>query len=97
MFHVVLGQEVGELRLQRPQLVEALEVVDLEGVDVAVVVLGEDEPVEHADRAGVDQRREFGDRLAGEVGLTGRELDYQVVDRPSSSISTSLIDVLLPG
>ena len=37
--HVLLGEELGDLGLDDPQLVDLVEVVDLEGLDGAVVVL----------------------------------------------------------
>ena len=50
-------------------------------VDLAALVLGDDEQVEHAHCARLDQLLELLRHRAGEVCLAGRELDHEVVDR----------------
>ena len=48
--------------------------------DGTVLVLGEDQYVDHADRSGVDQREQLCGHLAGEVARSRWELDDEVVD-----------------
>jgi|SRR5215207_4537938 len=61
---------------------ELADVGELRRVDVAVLVLGEDQYVDHADRSGVDQREQLCGHFAGEVARSRRELDDEVVDGP---------------
>ena len=78
---IILGQDLRDLGLERPELVDLVEVVDLEGLDRAVVVLVQDQQVEHPDLASLDQGGELLGHPAVEVALAGRELDDQVVHR----------------
>jgi hypothetical protein len=87
MGDVLFGEDLGDHGLERPQLVDAVEVVDLEGFDGAVGVLLDDEQVEQSDRARVDQGRQLGGYLAAEGGVTGGELDDEEVDRVASPTS----------
>ena len=72
------------------------------GLNRSVGVLAQDHQIKHANEPAVDQRVELGRHLAGEVGLVGRELDDQVVDRPkhvqllSSSTSNLLPSISSP-
>jgi hypothetical protein len=78
----VLGREdLGHLGLQDPQLVELVEVVHLVGLDAAVLVLVQDEQVEHPDGPGLGQRCQLGRHLAGEVAAARGELHDEVVHR----------------
>ena len=52
---VLLGEYLGDLLLEREQLVERLQVVDLRGLHGPVLTFGQDEEVEQADGAAVDQ------------------------------------------
>ena len=58
----------------------SLDVGELRRLDGAVLVLGEDQDVDHADRSGVDQREQLCGHLAGEVARSRWELDDEVVD-----------------
>src|SRR5215218_8650326 len=62
------------------QLSEFADVGELRRLDGTVLVLGEDQYVDHADRSGVDQREQLCGHLAGEVARSCWELDDQVVD-----------------
>ena len=62
------------------QLARARHVGQLHRLDRAVVVLGQDEHVDHADGAGLDQGEQLRRHLAGEVARARRELDDDVVD-----------------
>ena len=73
--------DLRNMSLERSQLVDLVEVVDLEGLDGPVLVLGEDEEVEELDRAAVDEGSQLGGHLAAEVVRARRELDHEVVDR----------------
>ena len=53
---------------------------ELHRLDGTVGVFGEDQYVDHADDSGVDQREQFFRHLAGEVALSCRKLDYEVVN-----------------
>ena len=53
--------------LDRLQLAELGDVGELHGLDRAVLVLGQDQDVDHADGSGVDQREQLFRHLAGEV------------------------------
>ena len=63
------------------QLAELADVGELHRLDGTVVGLGEDQNVDHADDAAVDQCEQLGDHVAGEVARSRRELDDCVVDR----------------
>ena len=56
---VVLGQQLGQLGLERLQLSELGDVGELHRVDRTVLVLGQDQDVDHADRARVDEREQL--------------------------------------
>ena len=58
------------------------EVVELHRLDVAVLVLLEDQEIEHADQFDIGEPGELGGDLAGEIRLARRELDHDKVDRP---------------
>ena len=102
---VVLGQQLRQLGLDLLQRAELLDVGELHRVDAAVLVLGEDQDVDHADGAGIDQRQQLVGHLAREVAVPGRELDDHVVDRAElvesnichfqSSLFTDLIECRL--
>lgn len=79
--HVVGGQELGQLGLRHPELVRGLEVLELKGVELPVLVLHQDHQVQDPDGPGVHQLGEFRCHLAGELGHAGWELDDPVVDR----------------
>ncbi len=67
---------------------ELVELVELERQDVAVVVLGDEHQVEHADDLVVDEVDERGSDLAGEV--VAGEGDDDVLDRPDGHAGSSL-------
>ena len=60
--------------------VHGRDVVDLERVDRAVLVLRENEEVQHPDHTGLREPGELLGDFTGEVLLPGRELDDEVVD-----------------
>ena len=62
------------------QRAEVVDVGELHRVDRAVLVLGQDQHVDHADGSGVDEREQLVGHLAGEVARSRRELDDDVVD-----------------
>src|SRR3954469_17564544 len=76
---VLLGQQLGELRLEDLQRAEVVELGELHRLDVPVLVLHEDEDVDDPDRPGVDELEQLVRHRAGEVRTVGRELDDQVV------------------
>src|SRR4051812_6102079 len=78
---VLFSQQLGQLRLHRLKLSELADVGELHRVDGTVLVLGEDQDVDHADSSGIDQREQLCGHLAGEVARSRRELDDEVVDR----------------
>jgi hypothetical protein len=80
MRDIVSGQQLGELGLERLQLAELGDVGQLRGLDVAVVVFGEDQHIDHADGPGVDQRQQLGCHLAGEAARSRGELHDDVVE-----------------
>src|SRR5689334_22056380 len=80
LLDVVLGQQLGQLGLQRLKFAELADVRELHRVDRAIRVLGQDQDVDDADRAGVDEREQFCLHLAGEVAGARWELDDDVVD-----------------
>src|SRR5436853_2760673 len=59
MNDVVRGQELGQLGLDGLQRSKVGDVGKLPGVDGTVLVLGEDQDVDHTDRPRVDQREQF--------------------------------------
>ena len=69
MLDVFFGEDRGETGLDRSQIVERVEIVDLHRFDGAGI-LAQDQDVEDADRAGVDERSERRGHLAGEVART---------------------------
>src|SRR3954451_17230962 len=77
---VVSGQQLGQLGLDLLQVAELLDVGELHRLDLAVLVLDEDEDVDETDGLGLDQRDELLGHLAREVAHTRRELDDEVVD-----------------
>ena len=77
---VFLGQQFRQLGLDCLQLSELGDVGELHRLDGTVGVFGEDQYVDHADDSGVDQREQFFRHLAGEVALSCRKLDYEVVN-----------------
>src|SRR4051812_11949912 len=77
---VVLGEQFRQLGLECLQVTELADIGQLHGFHRAVVVLGEDQHVDHADDAGVDQRDQFLRHSTGEVGCPGRKLDHHVVN-----------------
>src|SRR3954465_14173109 len=77
---VLLGQELGQFGLQCLELSELADVAELHRLDSTVLVLGEDDDVDHADRSRVDQREQLRGHLAGEVARSRWELDDEVVD-----------------
>ncbi len=96
---VVLREELGEFGLEGLERAKVVEVGQFDGVDVAVVVLGQDEQVDQADRACLDQRDEFVCHLAGEITLTGGELDDDVVDGSEfvERVSVHVVSILQVG
>src|SRR6476619_7626931 len=80
MLDVVFCQELRQLSLHRLQRSKLVDVGKLPRVDRPVLVLGEDQHVDDADRSGIDQRDELVGHLTREVGGPCRELDDDVVD-----------------
>src|SRR5205814_2074061 len=77
---VVGGEDLGDARLDRTEVVEFVEVVDLERIDGAVLILGDDDEVQHLHDPRVHEFGQFGGHFAGEVLVAWRELDHEVVD-----------------
>src|SRR3954447_3119318 len=80
MNDVVRGQELGQLGLDGLKRPELRDIGKFGRVDRTVVVLGEDQDVDHADRLGVDERQQLRGHLAREVARSRRKLDDDVVD-----------------
>src|SRR6476646_4178338 len=78
---VVFGQQLRQLRLECLKLSELTDIRELPRLDGPVLVLGQDQDVDHADRSRVDQREQLFRHLAGEVARPRRKLDHEVVDR----------------
>src|SRR6185312_7832541 len=72
---IVRGQQFGQLGFDLLQRTEVFDIGELHRLDGTLVVLGEDENVDHADRPGFDQRDQFLGHLAAEVARSGRKLD----------------------
>src|SRR4051794_28391136 len=80
MNDVVRGQELGQLRLDGLKRPELRGIGKFGSVDRTVLVLGEDQDVDHADRLGVDQRQQLRGHLAREIARSRWKLDDDVVD-----------------
>ena len=80
MCDVFLSQERRELSLDCLERSEFVDVRKLHRVDGAILVLGEDQDVDHADRPGVDQGEQLLGHLAREGARSGWELDEEVVN-----------------
>ena len=81
--HDVVGcEELGEIGFDGLELAEFFDVRQFHRINGAVVVLGQDEDVDDADRPCVDERDQLFRHLAGEVACSGREFDDEVVDGP---------------
>src|SRR4051812_15304310 len=77
---IVDCQQLRQLRLDCLQRTEVFDVGELLRVDGAILVLGQDQDVDHADRPRLDQREQLLGHLAGEVARSSRKLDDDVVD-----------------
>ena len=79
---VLLGQGLGQLRLEPGELTHVLEIAQLLGHDGPVGALADQDQVHHPDDPGVVEPEQLFGRFAREVLLPCRELDHQVVDGP---------------
>src|SRR3954469_649966 len=77
---IVGGQKLRELRLDFLQRTEVLDLRELLRIHGTVLVLGQDQDVDHADRPGIDQREQLLCHFAREVARSRRKLDDEVVD-----------------
>jgi len=78
---VVCRQQFGELGLELDEFAEVAGIRQLHGVDGSVLVLGEDDRVDHTDGARFDQFEQFLGDLTGEILLPRREVDDEIVHR----------------
>jgi hypothetical protein len=62
------------------ELSEFADIGELRRLDDTVLVLGQDQDVDHADGSGVDQREQLCSHLAREVARSRWKLDHQVVN-----------------
>ena len=69
-----------QLGLECLELSELLDVGKLHGLDGTVLVLGQDQYVDHADGSGVDQREQLLSHLAREVAGSRWKLDDEIVN-----------------
>jgi hypothetical protein len=83
-FDIFLREQHRGFALELAQLAElaAFEIVRLKSLDPPVQLLRQEQQVKHADHAAVDESRQLGGHLAGEVRLIGRKLDHKVINRP---------------
>src|SRR5205823_5404927 len=76
----VLGrEELSELGLDSPKLVDRVQIVDLDRIDGALAVLGQDQEVEHPDGPRLDEAGKLACHLTAEVAVPSRKLDHEVV------------------
>src|SRR5215207_296263 len=78
--HVIGREQLREFRLEFDEGAEVAGVRQLEGVDRPVLVLRQDDRVDEADRAGLDEVQQLLRDLAGEVRLPFGELDDEEVN-----------------
>src|SRR5580765_1911587 len=80
MLDVLLGQQLGELGLERLERSELIDVGKLHRLYDTISVLGEDQYVDHPDEPAINEREQLLCHLSGEVRRARREFDDQVVD-----------------
>jgi len=77
---VIRGQQFPQLGLDHLQFPEFPAIGQLRRLDGTVRALGEDQYIDHADSAGVDQRSQLCCHLTCEAARSQRELDDDVVN-----------------
>ena len=82
VFDIVRREQLGQLRFEFDERSEIARIRQLERVDSPIVVLGQDDGVDHADCARFDQLQQLLDDFAAEALLPFGELDDKVVNRP---------------
>src|SRR3954466_1835203 len=77
---IVRRQQFRQLGLDRLQRTQVFDLGELHRLDGTILILGEDQDVDHADRPRIDQREQLLGHLAREVARSRRKLDDEVVD-----------------